>query len=84
MTQLPTSKARDHLAEILNKVAFGAERIILSRRGKALAAVIPIADLKLLEKLEDRIDLEDARKALKEVEKEGSVSWDQIKSELGL
>ena len=84
MTHLPTSKARDHLAEILNKVAFGAERIILSRRGKDLAAVIPIADLKLLEKLEDRIDLEDARKALEEVEKEGSISWDQIKSELGL
>ena len=84
MTHLPTSKARDHLAEILNKVAFGAERIILSRRGKDLAAVIPIADLKLREKLEDRIDLEDARKALEEVEKEGSISWDQIKSELGL
>ena len=84
MTHLPTSKARDHLAEILNKVAFGAERIILSRRGKDLAAVIPIADLKLLEKLEDRIDLEDARKALEEVEKDGSISWDQIKSELGL
>ena len=44
MNHLPASKARDHLAEILNKVTFGAERIILSRRGKDLAAVIPIAD----------------------------------------
>ena len=71
MTRLSTTEARDHLAEILNKVAYKEERIILHRRGKNIVAVVPISDLELLEKLEDRLDIEDVHKALDEVEKEG-------------
>jgi len=37
-----------------------------------------------LEELEDRIDLEDARKALAEVEEQGYVDWDELKKELRL
>ena len=84
MNRLSATEAREHLAEILNKVAYKEERIILHRRGKNLVAVIPISDLELLEKLEDRLDIDDARKSLEEVEKEGTVSWDQLKTELGL
>jgi len=84
MTRLSASEARDHLAEILNKVAYKEERIILHRRGKDLVAVIPIPDLKLLEKLEDRLDIEDALKALEEIERGESVPWDQVKTKLGL
>ena len=84
MTRLSASEARDHLAEILNKVAYKEERIILHRRGKDLVAVIPIPDLKLLEKLEDRLDIEDALKALEEIERGESVPWDQVKAKLGL
>jgi len=45
---------------------------------------VPIEDFALLEKLEDRIDLEDARAALAEVRKKGTIPWEKIKSELGL
>ena len=34
--------------------------------------------------LEDQIDLEAARAALDEVSKSGTVSWEEIKAELGL
>ncbi len=37
-----------------------------------------------LETDEDRQDFLDAWKALEEVEKEGAVSWESLKSELGL
>lgn len=37
-----------------------------------------------LEKLADRIDLEDARSALADVEKKGTISWKKIKADLGL
>jgi len=65
-------------------VAYKGERILLHRRGKNVAAVVPIEDFALLEKLEDRIDLEDARAALAEVRKKGTIPWEKIKSEMGL
>jgi antitoxin (DNA-binding transcriptional repressor) of toxin-antitoxin stability system len=57
------------------------ERILLERRGKVVAALVPAADVELLERLEDRLDLEEAR-ALADVEKHGTVSWEKVKAEL--
>jgi len=47
-------------------------------KGKAIVAV---EDLEVLERLEDQIDLEAAREALKESE---SIPWEQAKAKLGL
>ena len=84
MARISASKARSDLAEILNRVAYKGERVLLHRRGKNVAAVVPLEDFALLEKLEDSIDLEDARAALAEVRKKGTIPWEKIKSELGL
>jgi hypothetical protein len=45
------------------------------------AALVPLDDLAILEALEDRLDLEAARRALRE---RGSVPWRQLKKTLGL
>ena len=82
MTRIPTSEARLQFAEVVNKVAFGGERIRLQRHGKDVAAVVPIEDLRLIEDLENRIDLDKARAAL--AEKAPRVSWKQLKKDLGL
>ena len=70
MTRLNVSKAREEFPELVNRAAYGKERMIVSRRGKDLAAVIPIEDLRLLERLAreemDRLDIESARAALAE------------------
>ena len=84
MTKIPVSEAREDLSEIINQVSYGGERIVLQRRGKDVVAVISIDDLNLLEALEDRVDLDAARKALKEAERKGSIPWSKIKNELGL
>ncbi len=84
MGRVSTVDARSQLSEIINRAAFGKERMILTRRGKEIVAVVPIEDVKLLESLEDRIDLEEARSALTESKKKGTVSWEKIKKELGL
>jgi prevent-host-death family protein len=81
MTRLEISKARDNLADTINRVKYKGERIVLNRRGKAIAALVSLEDLALLEKLEDRLDLEDARKALEEP---GTVPWKKVKADLGL
>ena len=84
MAQVSTVDARMQFSEIINRAAFGKERMILTRRGKEIVAVVPIEDVKLLEALEDKIDLEEARKALAESKKKGTVSWDKIKKDLGI
>ena len=57
MRRVSTSEARKELAELINRVAYAQDRVLIGRRGKELAALIPIADLRLLERLAD--DLED-------------------------
>jgi prevent-host-death family protein len=84
MGQVSTVDARAQFSEIINRAAFGKERVTLTRRGKEIVAVVPIEDVKLLEALEDKVDLEEARAALAEAKKKGTVSWERIKKELGL
>ena len=81
MTRLRASKARQEFADTLNRVVYGGERIVLARRGRDLAAIVSMDDLELIRALEDRIDLQRARKALKE---KGSVAWKEVRAELGL
>jgi prevent-host-death family protein len=88
MTRLNVSKAREEFPDVVNRAAYGKERTIVSRRGKDLAAVIPIEDLRLLELLAqeemDRIDLEDARAALAEAEEKGTIPLEEARKRLGL
>ncbi|MFQ6100278.1 MAG: type II toxin-antitoxin system prevent-host-death family antitoxin [Anaerolineae bacterium] len=43
-----TADARDKLAEIINKVAYGGQRYVLQRRGQPLAALISAAEFQSL------------------------------------
>lgn len=74
------SKARESFSETLNRVAFGGERVVLERHGREVAALIPIDDLRLLEELEDRLDVEAARRALAGADREGTIAWDDLRS----
>ena len=78
------AKVRDQLADLLNRAEYRKERTIVTRRNKKVAAIVPIEDLELLEKLEDTADLEDVRKALDEIAEKGTVSWDDLKKDLKL
>lgn len=66
MLTLDATKARDEFADTINRAAYGKERVILTRRGRELAAVVPIEDVRLLTELEARLDLQDARAILAE------------------
>ena len=84
MVRISTVKARDEFSDLVNRVAYGKERVVPTRRGQPLAAVVPLEDVELLERLEDRIDLDEARAALAEARDGGTVSWEEIKAEIGL
>ena len=82
MTRLNASEAREHFSDTINRVAYQGERIVLHRHGKDLVAVVPIADLAALEKIEDRLDVEAAKKALAETDER--IPYDQVRRELDL
>ena len=84
MANISTKEARGQLSTVISRAAFAKERIILTRHGKAVAAVVPIEDLEFLEELEERIDIEDARAALSDLKNQGTVPWNKIKAELDL
>ena len=87
MTQRVLKSTHDDLADAIAHVEDG-EPILLEHDGKALAAIISITDLKLLEayieELEDRTDREEAAKTLAEIAREGTVPYDVVRRELGL
>lgn len=78
---MSTAAARERFAEVVNRAAYGKERVVLGRRGKALVAVVPIEDVRLLEELEDQRDLEEALAARAEADAEGTVAWETLRAE---
>lgn len=76
------SEARDGLAELVNRVAYAHERVRLVRRGRELAAVVPIDDIELLEALEDELDLDAARAALADPANAGRIPWEDVRGRL--
>ena len=82
INRISTVDARKKFADIINRVAYGKESFVLTRRGKSLAAMVSIDDLKLLQEMEDRIDVEDAWRAKKEPG--GSIPWEVLREELNL
>lgn len=81
---ISTAEARSQMADVVNRVEYGKERILLTRRGKEILAFVPIEDLRWLEDIEDRVDIELARQALEEAEREGWIPWEDVKRELGM
>jgi prevent-host-death family protein len=81
MTTVTTTEIRVHLSDMLSTVARKGKRVVVTRGGKRFAALVPLDDFDFLEALEERMDIEDAKKALKEP---GSVSWKKVKADLGL
>jgi len=81
VTDFGIADLRTHMAEAVNRAAYGGERVILTRRGRPAAALVSLEDLATLEALEDQADLRAALKARKEA---GSVSLEKVKARLGM
>ena len=65
-TTVSTAEARKNFADIVNKVAYGTEPVVLTRRGQEIAALVSMEEFELLRQIEDHIDIEDAKTALAE------------------
>ena len=84
MVKIEATKARSEFSELLSTVKYGSTRVLIERRGKDLAALVPVEDLRLLELLEDELDLEAARKALSDQKNKVRLPLAAVKKRLGL
>jgi prevent-host-death family protein len=84
MDSVNTTEARENLAEVINRVTYAKDRVRITRRGKQVAAMVPIEDLEFLERMEDEIDIREAKKALADATKHGTIPWEEAKKELEL
>ncbi|MGW0187641.1 type II toxin-antitoxin system Phd/YefM family antitoxin [Streptomyces sp. NPDC003362] len=47
--EIPVTQARAELADLINRVVYGGERVVVTRHGKPLVALVSAADLQRLE-----------------------------------
>jgi prevent-host-death family protein len=66
---------------LLERALITGERVVITRQGKPMGAIVPWEDVEILRALEDKIDGQAAKEALKEP---GMVSLEDVKRELGL
>ncbi|KMS70050.1 prevent-host-death protein [Streptomyces viridochromogenes] len=55
--EIPVTQARAELAELINRVVYGGERVVVTRHGKPLVALVSASDLERLEKLGEPVEL---------------------------
>ena len=56
MPRMTMTAARREISEAVNRMVYGkGEPIVLTRRGKDLAAIVPMADLKLMQEIENQV-----------------------------
>jgi prevent-host-death family protein len=88
LEKVTASDARNTFSELISSVKYGRRRVCITSNGKDMAAMIPLQDLEVLEALlrryEDEVDSRDAKIALEEAEREGTVSLDELIADLGL
>ncbi len=54
--EVPVTQARAELAELINRVVYGGERVVVTRHGKPLVALVSAADLRRLEEGEKAVE----------------------------
>jgi prevent-host-death family protein len=82
-TYVSTIDAKEEFSELVNRVSHNKERIILTRRGKEIAAIVPLEDYYHLQKSQNKNDLDEAIEALQEARSQGSITLEDFKAEIG-
>jgi prevent-host-death family protein len=52
--EIPVTQARAEFADLVNRVVYGGERVVVTRHGKPIVALVPAADLERLDGLDQQ------------------------------
>ena len=80
--RVTVSEAREHFADLVNRVAYRQERVLVTRHGRPIAAIIPMEQVQFLERAEDEYDLQEALAALADPENAVTYPLEQVEAEL--
>ena len=83
MDPLNANNSADFLS-LIHRANVDKERIVITTHGRAVVALVPIEDLRALEEFEEAQDVLDAKTALAEADRDGTVSLAELKEQLGL
>ena len=79
------TELRESLPDTIGRVAHGKERLLIKRHNRPVAAMVPMDDVRLLEMLDDLLDVNAAAEALEEIANGGELkSAAEFRKELGL
>jgi prevent-host-death family protein len=81
---VPIAEVRRNLADLMGRVAYGKESVVVTRHGKGMAALVPVEDLALLNRVRAYVQRRQAEDALRELDTGQTVAWSELKGELGL
>jgi prevent-host-death family protein len=82
MVTINIAQAREELPELLNRVVYGNERVVVTRYGKPLAAFISVKKLKVLEMLEEVLDFDVVADRLSEDDHRQQITIDELRERL--
>ncbi|UCE99921.1 MAG: type II toxin-antitoxin system Phd/YefM family antitoxin [Planctomycetota bacterium] len=81
MTTVKITEVRPQLRKLADKVCHHGERICVERNGEPVFVMVSYEDFEAIEALEERLDIQEAKKALK---KGKFIPLERLEAELGL
>lgn len=84
MRHVTTAEVRKNMAELVNRAAYGGERFVVTRHGKELVAIVPLADATLLDRVRGLVAEREYESALRAIAEEGTTPWEEVRRELDL
>lgn len=82
MTRTTAAKVTPDLPDAVVRASTQKERVPIRSGRKVVAAVVPVEDLRLLEELEDRFDVEEAERRRQSPQK--PIPYETVRRRLGL
>lgn len=76
---MTSAEARNHFPDLVSQATYAKRRTVITRRGKKVAAIIPIEDLDRLLASEDEKDINEAEASLA---KGNFEDWNDAKREI--
>lgn len=83
-TAVTVADARNNWADLVSRVAYGKEQVVITRHGKELVALVPIEDLHLANRLRRFVVRKDVARALDDLDAGKTAAWSKLRAELGL
>jgi prevent-host-death family protein len=75
---------RARLGDLVSRVSYKHDRIVITKHGKPVAALISASDMEKFQELEDWNDVQAAKAGLRDAKKHGTVPLEVVLKKLGL